>query len=1047
MNDQEFPSYVLGLDIGSNSIGWALLEAEPVGTTGRLSPKTIKKAGVRIFEDQVNQGFETGREEPPGVKRRQARGQRRQTARRAGRLKHIFTILQNAGLLPPGQGSSPEDRHHFFLELDQFLNELNSRETSSSGPTLHLLPYLLRAKALDEKLAPDELGRAFYHLAQRRGFKSNRRAGPKEEKPGEVRKGINQLRQEMDETGARTLGEYFAGLDPEQQRIRGRWTARPMYEDEFERIWTAQSRHYPEILTAELKQDLQEALFFQRPLKSQRHLVGKCELEPGRPRAPLAILAAQRFRLLQQVNHTEVITPLGEVRPFSAEERAGLIDHLEINGDLDFKKAKKLLGLSKDHVFNFEEGSETKFLGNRTAAKLVKVFGAERWTGFSPEEKSRVIEDVLTIENETALARRGREFWGLNEEKAAEFSRIELEKGYARLSRRALQKLLPLLEQGLPYMTARNQVYGEAAPPEPLEKLPPLSGTLPELRNPVVARALTELRKVVNAIIREYGKPALVRVELARDLKKSRKQRKEITLRNRSNEASRQKAAQQIIKDVKEIQQPSRADIEKYLLAEECNWVCPFTGKSMSMADLFGPEPQFDVEHIIPFSRCLDNSFFNKTLCWHEENRNIKHNRTPYEAYGSNPQKWAEIIERVGRFDKKSSREKLRRFRLESLDEIQDFVSRQLNDTRYASRLARKYLGLLYGAEANRRVQVGTGQVTAYLRGVWDLNRILGGGVKTRDDHRHHAIDALATGLTDPGTIQMLSRAASGARREGRRLFAQTDPPWDAFLEDTRRTIQNLTVSHRVSRRLRGPLHEETHYSPPKTDNEGRTVRHVRKPLKKLTSEEVKNIVDDVVRAKVEARLMEVGEKDPRKVFNNKDNLPFLETRTGRRIPIRKVRIKKVESTFSVGRGPRERHVVSKDNHHLEIVETKDAKCRPVWEGHLVSLFEAARRRRAGEPVIKRDHGPDKRFLFSLAVGEIIEMDGDNGGRALYRIRSVWTEEDRGRVAFVRIADARTIGEIKKSGQWFKPMISKLRERNCRKVTVGPLGEVRWAND
>ena len=342
---------------------------------------------------------------------------------------------------------------------------------------------------------------------------------------------------------------------------------------------------------------------------------------------------------------------------------------------------------------------------------------------------------------------------------------------------------------------------------------------VPQLRNPVVCRGLTELRKVVNALIREYGKPDVVRVELARDLKRSRRQREDITRQNRENEKRREAAKRRLLNEVG-IKNPKPVDVLKLLLADECNWECPYTGKTIPMRALFGPSPQFDIEHIIPFSRSLDNSFPNKTLCEVAENRNIKQNRTPYEAYSCREEKWMQILGRVKRFRGTAAHAKLRKFQQKDLD--QDFVNRQLQDTRYMSRTALEYIGLLYGGtidpEGRRRVQVSAGRITAYLRDEWGLNAVLADGdadEKNRNDHRHHAVDAVAIALTDAATVQLLSRSAAPARERGHRLFTPIEAPWQGFGEEVRHRVEAINISYRVNRRITGALHKETLYSKP----------------------------------------------------------------------------------------------------------------------------------------------------------------------------------------------------------------------------------------
>jgi CRISPR-associated endonuclease Csn1 len=300
MSESNNVEYILGLDLGTNSLGWALVG--PVGG----DPHHLIRAGARVFEAGVQGDIASGREESRNLKRRQMRSQRRQIDRRSRRSRRVFRLLQGYGLLPEGPAAPPEAMQNLLNSLDAsivsspwFASQLASCEYQQPR---QVMPYILRARALDEGLPPQYLGRALYHMAQRRGFKSNRKAPPKkDEKPGEVRAGINELRDDMKQTGARTLGEHFARLDPFQRRIRQRWTARSMYEEEFDAIWQAQAAHYPQILTAERQKELRAAIFRQRPLWFPDSLVGTCELEPGEPRVPKYSFVAQRFRLLQSV--------------------------------------------------------------------------------------------------------------------------------------------------------------------------------------------------------------------------------------------------------------------------------------------------------------------------------------------------------------------------------------------------------------------------------------------------------------------------------------------------------------------------------------------------------------------------------------------------------------------------------------------------------------------------------------------------------------------------------------------------------------------------
>lgn len=1029
---------ILGIDLGTSSLGWTLLDADGGRAIG------IHSMGVRVFDEGLEGLQQDGRGASRNVSRRNARMVRRNIERRARRQTKLAHILKAAGLFPDGNFFESETRHEILKDMDKNLES----------------PYILRARALDQKLPPLEVGRALYHLGQRRGFSSNRKTKPKnDEDLGTVKKGISELAIRMQETGARTLGEYFSKINPHEERIRERYTSRRMYEDEFEQIWNSQKNYHAQ-LTDELKKRISDAIFKQRPLKSQKHLIGDCELEKGRKRAPIAIIPAQRFRYLQTLNNLLV-----DGRELTKDERKQLIEVLENEGDITFPKARKLLGLPRTSSFNLERGGETRIPGNRTTSRLREVFG-ERWEKISEEDRDRIVEDMRSIVKGETLKRRAMKVWGLDEAAASELSETTLEDKYCAFSRQAIDKLLPLLKDGLPLQTAIKKLYPERFSREgtPLESLPPVKSELfTELRNPLVERSLTELRKVVNALTDKYGKPDIVRIELARELRQSADQRENSWKRMRANEKERKKAAEKILNEAK-ITRPSRDDVLKVLLAEECRWQCPYTGRQFKMAELFGDHPQYDIEHIIPFDRSLDDSYMNKTLCHAEENRKIKRGKTPYEAYSKSPV-WDEIVGRVKRFNGDARDEKLRRFLLDEkgMEEfINDFTSRQLNDTRYASRKAKEYLGLLYGGvnddgidhSKRLKVQATTGQITSYLRSLWGLNTILGDGPgKSRDDHRHHAVDALTIALTEPMTVTMLNNAAKNAMKEKRRRFAKIDAPWLKCLDDAREAVSKVVVSPRISRRVRGKLHAETFYSAQGTDENGKPIVHVRKPLSSLTSGDIENIVDKRVQSIIKKRIEELGGGDPKKLFSDKkhNNHPFFETTAGKRY-IRRVRVKQNLTTFTVGKDHRTRHVTTDTNHHMEIIGVLDENgAIRKWEGQVVGLPEAYRRLKAKESIIRKDHGDGKKFLFSLANGEVVELDENEERRGLYVVRTITSFKDKGRlyqqVKLAPINDARKLDDIKKDKKLVSTLVEPLRKLNCRKVVITPLGEIRCAND
>jgi CRISPR-associated endonuclease Csn1 len=424
MTEQGVGEFVLGIDLGSNSLGWAI-----VGLVDGEPAKLIR-AGVRVFDAGMEGDIESGQEQSKNLKRREARLHRRQLWRRARRLTKTFNLLRQFGLLPQGDASTPEKRQDLINDLDRTIRAsdwFKAKANSGAYPEPEqTLPYILRAAALDEPLEPHFVGRVFYHLAQRRGFLSNRlRPAKKEDDEGAVKKGISELRKAIEQTHARTLGEHFAGLSPLEQRIRSRWTARSMYEEEFERIWAAQAPRHPALLTDERKKALNQALFFQRPLWYDPDVIGRCELEPEERRAPAYLLVAQRFRLLQTVNNLRVLPTGQPERDLSPDERKKLIEALELKGDQSFVQIRKVLGL-KGCEFNLERGGEKRIKGNRTSADFYDVFG-ERWLQMSPEERGRPVEYVHAFQRADKLAQAAKKAWGLSDEAAEKLAEISLE--------------------------------------------------------------------------------------------------------------------------------------------------------------------------------------------------------------------------------------------------------------------------------------------------------------------------------------------------------------------------------------------------------------------------------------------------------------------------------------------------------------------------------------------------------------------------------------------------------------------------------------------
>ena len=282
--------------------------------------------------------------------------------------------------------------------------------------------------------------------------------------------------------------------------------------------------------------------------------------------------------------------------------------------------------------------------------------------------------------------------------------------------------------------------------------------------------------------------------------------------------------------------------------------------------------------------------------------------------------------------------------------------------------------------------------MTAFLRRLWSVGGLLSeDGKKTREDHRHHLVDAVTVALTGPKWVKRLAEAASQAQAAGRRKFASIEAPWAGFAEQVRAELDRTVVSMRVDRKVRGPLHKETYYGliggP---DGEPKTV--VRKPVHALSMAEVARIVDERVRERVQLQLnllQQGGAENTRKL---KNNWPTLPTREGGEVSIKRVRICIDKKPRPVGAGPRRRNVVGGDLHHFEIFKHTDSRTGRVKFGRAaVSIQEAMEHVKNHQPVVRRDHGDGAEFLFSIAKDEVLEIERQ-GVCSLVRVRTLESE-------------------------------------------------------
>ena len=816
--------YRLGFDIGTNSIGWAAIT---LGNSGK--PICVLDMGVRIFQDGRNPQDGSSN----AVKRRVPRSQRRRRDRYLKRRANLIQALVKCGLMP----QSGDER--------RILQELN--------------PYLLREKALNETLAPYELGRAIFHLNQRRGFKSNRKIATKDE--GEAKKTraeITALQSSIEESGARTLGEFLAWRLKKGETVRARiglnlHPDRAMYDAEFNAIRDMQEPYHD--LSTDQWDSLHNAIFFQRRLKPVDP--GLCRFEQGERRAPRALPVAQEFRMLQEVNNLKLAMGSGAERPLEEAERQRAIARLRSGKDIKLResdnrpaKPTRDLGLPASVSFNLARGGRKAIEGDITAKRITKIVGS-LWLGLSLNQRNEIIRTLLETEDPKIVCRKAMQEWNLSEEQANAIANVPFPDGYSNLSEKAIIKILPHLEQGHLFPDAvveagyqhhsdfrttgslkRLPYYGEVlerdvvgADPEKDPKQDGEPARWGRIGNPTVHIGLNQLRRVTNKLIEAYGKPEEIVVELARELKMNREDKQKYERKQKENRERNERLRHSL----NEAGVPVTDDtLMKLRLWEEQGppqaRCCPYTGDALSFRRVVSSETEID--HILPWSKTWDNSLANKVVCTVKANRD-KGNRSPYEAFGHNPSgyDYSAIQDRTASLPDK----KRWRFGPDAMEHDPDgFLDRQLNETRYLSRTACSYLANLYDekTENRRRVRVVPGQVTALLRRGWGLNGSLREGTagengKQRDDHRHHAIDAFVVANTTEELLRQFAQAAGSAYREAEeRLAKQAPPPWDGFSSNQLKPyLDRMIISHKPDHGTRGvkgkttdQLHNETAY-------------------------------------------------------------------------------------------------------------------------------------------------------------------------------------------------------------------------------------------
>jgi CRISPR-associated endonuclease Csn1 len=748
-----------------------------------------------------------------------------------------------------------------------------------------------------------------------------------------------------------------------------------------------------------------------------------------------------------------------------------------------FDRIRTLLRLPAQARFNLESERCTALDGDATAACLAERsrFG-RAWRRLPPDRRIAVVDKLVGDDGEAALVDWLMAGFGLDRARAERIAAAPLPDGHCRLGLRAIRAVLPHMEAGLGFHDAAARAGFDPAPmpdrgPAPHGRLPYYgewlrdnvvgSGDPRDVRekrfgrfaNPTVHIGLGQLRRVVNGLIARYGPPDEIVVEFARALKHSTQRQAEIR-RTQQRHRARNDAHRDALT---RLGLPVHArNLLKMRLWEELNpddpddRCCLYSGEPIDLPTLMSE--QVDIDHLIPFSTSLDDSAANKTVCMRYANRH-KRCRTPFAAFATSPTidgrpyRWDDILARAGRLPTG----KHWRFDADAEEKFAaagGYIARQLNETGWLARVARRYLEAVCD---RRRIWVVPGRLTAMIRAGWRLDSLLCdrasthadrgetsvateagpilAAVKNRADHRHHAIDALVAAMTDRALLRAMAEAHDDERGD-----IVVDPPWRSLRDDLAGALRRMIVSHKVDHGRGGKLHQDTAYGLIANPAQGGANLVYRKPVASLSEADIARIrnpaLRDAVAAHVAAErangvgLAEALHKlgSPTRLAQIKHGLRrirLLKTaKPDYLVPIRDRRDGRIYKAYSAG-----------ENFCVDIFATIDGD----WNGEAVRRFDANRNHRPRWPATC----PGARLVMRLHKGDAVRIE--QGGQA--RIMVVHRlEAAHGRLKFAAHNETGRLDHRHDSDsdplRWLVATYARLKMLNAEPVRVDALGRV-----
>ena len=1036
---------ILGLDLGVATIGWAMTHEddenfEILGMGTRIVPYNLNNQ-TELSEFQQGKSYTTNQN------RRIKRGARVNASRYKLRKYQLGEFLKKNEMFPADE----------LFRLDA------------------VSLYGLRGKAIKEQISLQEIGRIFFHLNQKRGYRSSRKTGQNDKSA--YLSNIKYLEAQLIDN-QQTIGEFFfenLSQNPHFQ-VKKKILYRHNYIAEFEQIYETQAKFYPAVLTAENLVVLRDKIiYFQRPLRSQKGTVSECRYEKNFKAAPKSSPLFQLSKIWQVVNSLLFEDKYGNPTPLTLAQKQMIVAELDKTDKLSEAKIRKMLGISGEYKLNIKE-----LQGNLTKIKLQKIL-ADRpnlllfddYTNLDEQPLYRIWHLLYSVDEEEVVHRKLQEKpFELTSEQAQYLAEnISFPQGYGSLSSKALKKIMPYLEQGQIYSTAcesagyRHSDFETTAEKEARTLLPELALIKKNsLRNPIVEKIVNQVINVVNAIIKDpsLGRPDEIRIELARHLKDNAERRRQTEINNKEAEKRYKIYEAEIREEFPHFKRVSRKDIEKYRLWLEFGGISPYEpAKYIDVKQLFSGE--YEVEHIIPKARLFDDSFTNKTLARRAINQK-KNDQTAFDFMESLSQQelhdYKELISNA-----KISRGKREKLLMTAEQIPNDFIERQLRETQYITKTVKELLGGIC-----RDVTTTTGGITDYLRHDWGLDSILqdlnwakyeaanqvedyieehADGKQhrkkrilnwtKRDDHRNHAVDALVVACTKQSHVQQLNKlnqlyTNQKDLKESGRKFKK---PHEHLTAIAKEAVSNILISYKAGKKVgtwkknkktgavtlvpRGALHKETVFGGKKDNYTARREINV-----DFTLKDVEEIIDPNIK-KIILNRLELNNFEPKKAFKDLEKEPIWFN-VEKQIAINRVKCKASYNSLRMipTNENKKRNYISfvesRNNHHVAIYENeKGGKVERV-----ISLWDAIENMKNGLPIIDKKPNDDLKFILSMQINELFVFDMTKEqlellisekkykviSRNLYRVQKLATNNYYVRLHFDSSKIGKNAGEI-----------------------------------